>query len=211
MNPLDQELRRAYAMDVQRREARSLPAWKRAEREGFLACLHDEGAITLLEIGAGTGTDAGYFSEGGMDVTCIDLTPEMIDACCKKGLRALTMDVRRLDFEKNTFDAVYSMNCLLHLPKAEFGGALSEVHRVLRSRGLFYLGLWGGFDHEGVYADDVLTPPRFFSFFEDARLQQLTHTGYDLLDFHIPYRAKDNPQLHFQSLTLRAKKGTPWN
>ncbi len=210
MTSLDQDLRRTYAADVSRREARELPAWKVAERDNFLTRLKKEEAVKLLEVGAGTGTDALYFSDRGLDVTCIDLTPEMVASCRDKGLTAKEMDVRKLSFEADAFDAVYSINCFLHVPKADFPRALREVHRVLRSRGLFFLGMWGGFDHEGTYTEDALTPSRFFSFFEDAQLQRIASRGFEQVDFHVPHHDRRNAQLHFQSLTLRAMKGAAW-
>ena len=41
----------------------------------------------LLEVGAGTGQDAVFFRDNGMDVVATDLTPEMVDRCARRGSR----------------------------------------------------------------------------------------------------------------------------
>jgi SAM-dependent methyltransferase len=72
-----------------------------------------------LEIGAGTGNDGLYFQNNGLDVTCTDLSPDMVNLCREKGLKAYVMDFLSLDFPPGSFDAIYALNCLLHVPTRE--------------------------------------------------------------------------------------------
>ena len=142
-NPVKQNLRNAYDQKVEERDRRTAPAWETEERNFFLDVLKQEHKESLLELGAATGTDGLFFQEAGLQVTCTDLSPEMVSRCREKGLTARVMDVAELDFPTNSFDAVYAMNCLVHVPKAEWQPALHAVKRVLKTDGLFYLSVYG--------------------------------------------------------------------
>jgi len=196
-------LRQAYDASALTRDRSDLPKWKRAERANFQSHLRTRGMSTLLEIGAGTGRDSRYFSDAGYKVTCIDLSPTMVQLCRKKGLKAMEMDVANLTFSDRSFDAIYSLNSLLHLSKAELPAALLEIRRVLVPGGIFYFGTYGGYDHEGVYEDDDHTPRRFFSFYEDERLRHLASKIFDELSFQSLRIPGNKTPLRFQSLLLR--------
>lgn len=203
--PMDENrraLRRAYAARVAERQGAVKQPWKLAARAAFLERLQAAGARTLFEIGAGPGDDALYFQERGLDVLATDLTPEHVAACRQKGLRALVMDVCDLQLNGERFDAAYSLNTLLHLPKKEFPLALENIRGALAPGGLFYLGLYGGRDDEGIYEDDSYEPKRFFSFFSDKALQVAVAPYFDLLSFE-PIDLNEEDDLHFQSVVLQ--------
>src|SRR5258708_21695202 len=69
-------LQRAYSREsASGRDQAGKEDWKVAERQQFLDLLKREGKKTLLEIGAGTGTDGLFFQNSGMRVGCPDLSP----------------------------------------------------------------------------------------------------------------------------------------
>ncbi|MCL5428777.1 MAG: class I SAM-dependent methyltransferase [Chloroflexi bacterium] len=201
-NELRLALKRAYAAQVQAREAKEAELWKIEERGLFLAKLRKSGAKNLLEIGAGIGRDAQFFAAQGLDVLATDLTKENITHCREKGLRAEVMDVCDLKLAPLSFDAAFSLNCLLHIPRAEFQTALENIHKVLKPRGLFYLGLYGGIDSEGIFQDDVCEPKRFFSRWSDEALKQQVKSLFGVIRFHV-VEFENNPDIHFQSMFLR--------
>lgn len=162
---LKNELRETYDKYAQERESSVMQDWKIAERARFLTALQDEHKHKLLEIGAGTGRDSKFFQDEDFDVTCTDLSPAMVEHCRQKGLSAYVMDMTAIDLPEASFDAVYSMNSMLHLPKDEFSEVLLRIHSLQRADGLFYIGMYGGYDFEGISANDAYTPKRFFSFF----------------------------------------------
>lgn len=198
---LRQVLRRAYAKQAGARDRRSIQPWKIAERKNFLERLQAAGASSLLEIGAGTGQDAEFFAAARLQVLATDLTPENVAACRQKGLEARVMDVCALDLPDAQFDAVFSLNCLLHLPKSEFPKAIAEIRRVLKPGGLFYLGLYGGPDSEGVYEDDTYEPKRFFSFWSNEGLQKELEKTFVMIEFKTIV-LEDEGGLAFQSVCL---------
>ncbi len=203
-SPLRAALREFYDKSSEDREASETAGWKIRERESFLSLLQHEQKHTLLEVGAGVGRDAKFFQDQGLQVVCTDLSSQMVALCRQKRLDARVMDMSRLQFPRASFSAVYSLNSLLHLPKTEFPSVLREIERVLTPGGLFFLGVYGGYDHAGIREDDYLEPKRFFSFFSDDHIQAESVKVFDLLDFHsIDYRPGSS--LHFQSLTLRKR------
>jgi SAM-dependent methyltransferase len=172
--------------------------FKLDERAAFLDRLRAVEAKTLLEIGAGTGQDGLFFAEEGLDVTAVDLSPEMVEWSRAKGLRAYVRDVGDLGFEPDRFDAVYTVNCLLHVPNADLPAALAAIAAVLKPGGLVYLGVWGGPSHEGTLPMDKHVPPRFFALREDHELFDYADAVFDVVDFH----TIEDDDLHFQALTL---------
>lgn len=207
MNKLElrENLRSTYNKYAQQRDTSLMPEWKTALRSKFLGQLQEEQKQALLEIGAGTGRDSKFFRDQGLSVVCIDLTPAMIELCRQKGLTAYEMDMTDMRFPAGSFDAVYSMNSLLHLTKAEFPAVLRGIERLLRIDGLVFLGMYGGPDFEGVRDQDSYDPKRFFSFFTDEGLQQQVAQVFEVVSFESIDTEPDGI-LHFQSLLLRKKR-----
>lgn len=181
--------------------------WKVILRQQFLSRLEQEGKTALLEIGAGTGNDSLFFHNNGLDVICTDLSPDMINLCREKGLEAYVMDFLSLDFPPDSFDAIYALNCLLHVPTRELPTVLRKLQGLLRPGGLFFLGVYGGAEEEGIHEDDQHDPPRFFAHHTDEFMQHATSPFFDFVSFEtVPIESK---RWHFQSMTLRRKEKLP--
>jgi SAM-dependent methyltransferase len=197
-------LRRAYDRSAVERDAAGLASWKLAERAGFLARLQAEGKRTLLEIGAGPGHFAAYFRDQGLDVTCTDLSPAMVALCRAKGLNAHVMDFLNLDFPPTSFEAVFALNCLLHVPGADLPRVLAAIHRLLRPGGLFFYGVYGGYAFEGIWPEDRHEPKRYFVFYPDDELRRRVSGLFGEVSFRaIPL--EDETEAHFQELILRPR------
>ncbi len=201
-------LRKAYDRQAHNRDAANITEWKIKERADFLSMLKREGKQTLLEVGSGPGRDGLFFLENGLKVSCIDLSPENIHLCREKGLTAYVMDMSNMFFPDNSFDAVYSLNSLLHLSKVELPGVLKDIQFILKPGGLFYLGVYGGNDFEGIRVNDWADPPRFFSFFTDDDLCEIVGKVFDILEFRRILYQEDFDH-HFQSLFLKKKPQDP--
>ena len=194
-------LRHSYDQHVHEREGRK--PWRKqiAEREAFLARMQSAGLNTLLDIGAATGIDGRFFADNGIDVTCIDLSAENVRAAQQKRLQAAQMDATNLEFQDGLFDAVWSWNCLLHLPKPEWSVALAEISRVIKPNGLFFLGVFGGNDFEGVWEDDDYRPKRFYTFMPNDQLKSIVGAHFEIIDFHTHRTSAAAPAAHFQAVT----------
>ena len=194
-------LRAAYDRHAGEREHADVERWKQDQREAFFVRLREAGAVYLLELGAGTGKDGLFFKENGLDVTCIDLSPEMVARCREKGLRALVRDVLHLGFGPGSFDAAYALNSLLHVPRRDLPTAFERIRNVLRPGGLFYLGLYGGIASEGVWADDRYEPKRFFCLHTDDGIRAAVEPYFRVLSFD-RIQLDRSTGLHFQALVL---------
>lgn len=199
-------LRMSYNREeAERRDLAEKELWKVTQRQQFLWLLQQEGKTALLEIGAGTGNDSLFFRDNGLDVVCTDLSPDMIALCREKGLNAYVMDFLSLDFPHGSFDAIYALNCLLHVPTHDLAAVLQKLRDLLRPDGLFFLVVYGGIEQEGTHENDWHNPPRFFAHHTDEFLQCITAQFFELVSFNtIPIPGKP---WHVQSMILRYKEG----
>lgn len=166
------------------RDEKDIVPWKMKEINRVLSSLpEDFNGYSLLDLGSGSGLYGDYFSKKSMDVTCIDLSSSMIELCEEKGLHAKVMDFYNLEFGKESFDVVWSLNTLLHVPKCSMEKILQGVHRILKSDGVFYLGLYGGDNFEGIWDMDFYEPKRFFSFYDNESLKAVVEKYFYIRDF----------------------------
>ena len=199
------ELRRAYDRMVEERDKKEVAAWKIEERQQFLSLLQQEGQKKLLEIGAGTGIHGQFFQENGLEVICTDLSPEMVKRCQQKGLAAYVMDFLHLEFPDNSFDAIYAMNCLLHVPRGDLPKVMEALQGLLRPGGLFYWGQYGGIEREGTWPNDHYEPKRFYSLLTDEQAKEIAARSFQLVSFKRIRLEEENTNIHFQSMILRRR------
>jgi len=128
----------------------------------------------------------------------------MVRLCREKGLTAYVMDFLNLDFPDRSFDAVYALNCLIHVPRKDLPRVLRAIRALLQPEGLFYLGVYGGEEREEVWAEDHHEPNRFFSFLLDDQIEEITSRFFEIVYFRrIPL---EGDEFHFQSLILRRRR-----
>ena len=198
------DLRYAYNLSAPDRQQKNVSAWKLQERQAFLDLLQREEKATLLEIGAGTGKDSKFFQDNGLQVVSTDLSPEMVQLCHDKGLEAYEMDFKNLAFPNENFDAIYALNCLLHVPKKDLPEILDSLNKLLKPTGLFFMSVYGGPDSEGVWEKDYHQPKHFFSTYADDKLLSGVTRVFELVDFKtITPSAGSDPDLHAQRFILR--------
>lgn len=163
------ELAEAYDRNADVREERGEPDWRDGIRASFAGRLHS--GARILEVGAGVGYSARWFSDSGFDVVATDLSPANVAKIREKGVTAYITDMGDLPFGDRSFDAVWAASCLMHVPNADLAAALIEIRRVLHDDGVFWAGTWGGVESEGIWEDDFYTPKRFYSLRTDAQMR----------------------------------------
>jgi SAM-dependent methyltransferase len=176
------ELVKYYEAYADQRESNVKSSWKVNLRNEVRYAFKEAGVRKILEIGCGTGQDSRFFMENGFHVTAIDLSPNHVDYCIQKGIDARVMDMYDMEFTEGEFDAVYAMNCLLHVPVRELPGVLKGINRVLKKNGLVFIGNYGG-DTEGRRRFSEQGLARFFSFrgFREY-MQYLEDAGFESVD-----------------------------
>jgi ubiquinone/menaquinone biosynthesis C-methylase UbiE len=129
----------------------------------------------ILDAGCGPGRDAQIFAEKGFKVVGIDLAEKMIEFAKKLVPKAefKVMDFRKLDFEDNSFDAIWFSAALLNVKKEDAAKTLSEMHRVLKPGGLMFLkvkkGKGEGWQKDKRYGDNVR---KYFSYYSQEEIKQ---------------------------------------
>ncbi|MBP1990601.1 class I SAM-dependent methyltransferase [Paenibacillus eucommiae] len=191
----------SYDNNSRLRDRDELALWKINEMDKFLSYLEPTDHLNLLDIGSGPGQHSMYFKQKGLNAACVDISPNMVNACKEKGLEAYVMDLYALDFGERVFDAVWSMNCLLHVPKSSLELVLRNIKAFLKPGGYFYLGVYGGYDFEGIWEDDPYSPNRFFSFYEDEELKKAVSSEFELV--HFESLPMEGMSTDYQSLVLR--------
>jgi cyclopropane fatty-acyl-phospholipid synthase-like methyltransferase len=164
-------------------------------------------APRLLELGPGTGQLALHAQAQGARVQAVDLSPHNVERCRERGIAAQVGNFRALDSLEGlgVFDGVYSINALLHVPRAEHAGVLSAVRRRLVPGGSLLLVNWGGQDSEGLYDADTCVPPRFFSFYDDSSFSALEFEGFEVVRRELLTEHAVNG-LHPQLIVLRRQE-----
>jgi len=194
----------AYDNSANQRAKAGKQQWKRNERKVFLSHLKSEKKKKLLEIGAGTGRDSFYFKKHGLKVTTTDISSANVQYCRRRGLSAFVLDIYDVQKLRKKFDAIYALNCLIHVPRVDFERMLKKIKRLLKPGGLFYLGMYGGVAFEGVHKKDRCRPKRFFSFYQTKDILAIVQKHYKLEYFKHVTPWKDGGT--FQSIILRKKK-----
>ena len=79
---------------------------------------------------------------------------------------------------------------------------METIRNLLKAGGVFYLGVYGGNDFEGIWSQDTYSPKRFFSFHTDDQLKKIVTEFFEILDFKT-IQLDDETEHHFQSVTLK--------
>ena len=137
-------------------EAQWWYAGQRAIASALLAPALDRfspGTARLLDGGCGTGFNTLALSRLGR-ATGVDLAPEALAFCRKRGVRAVRASLVGLPFPDATFDAVTSFDVIYHAWVTDDRAAVGEMARVLAPGGLLLVrvpalrALWGAHDVE---------------------------------------------------------------
>jgi len=124
----------------------------------------------VLDLGCGAGEHAYYFSKHGLEVTCVDLSKKMVELCKDKGLDARVMDIEKLKFEDNTFDGIWAVTSLLHVPKKKLPTVVKKLHAILKDRGILFVSVKQG-NGENILQDKLgKGSERFWAFWQEDEL-----------------------------------------
>ena len=197
-------LRETYDAHAEERDQMGEASWRWPLCEQLISLLKAESKTRLLEIGAGAGYTSEYFADRGLDVVATDLSPAQVERCRAKGLTAYHRDFYDLGFRMESFDAVWAMNCLLHVPSRDLEDVLAGIREVLVDGGVFCMGTWGGIAEEGIYEDDFYQPSRFFALRTDDDLLARVGAVFSVEEFSVvkpPDRTDE--RLHVQFVRAR--------
>jgi cyclopropane fatty-acyl-phospholipid synthase-like methyltransferase len=203
-NKIKDDLKLTYnnhALDLKINTDRT-PQWKLKVQEKFLELVNKEDIDSLLDLGAGSGPASVFFQENGLNVTAVDLSSEMVRLCSNKSIEAYELDFHNLSELNKTFDSIWAMESLLHVEKSKLDSVLIEINNVLNPQGLFYLGVLGGVDGEGIFENDFLSPKRFYSLYSDENISKIIEKHFTIINFE---KIDIGQSIYAQSFILRKK------
>lgn len=129
--------------------------------------------MKILDAGCGTGNFSVKLAGMGCDVTGIDISDNMLSIAREKAsglgldIEFINMDVNKLSFEDNEFDAVLSMTAFEFVEDAP--QALEELLRVVKKDGAVLIGTITG---DSKWGELYLSEPyRENSVFKHAKLR----------------------------------------
>lgn len=97
----------------------------------------------VLEVGCGDGYGSAYLAKAAAEVTGMDYEKDVISRAKNKysgkNLSFTDGDATRLQFADESFDAACSFQVIEHIPEDKLRQYLSEIRRVLKDDGIFYV------------------------------------------------------------------------
>jgi ubiquinone/menaquinone biosynthesis C-methylase UbiE len=141
----------------------------------------------VLDLGCGTGLpSARQFSEAGMEVTGIDISPVMLRLARENvpAARFVEMDLTDLDGALGEFDAAIAYFSLLMLPRSEIEASLRRIRDVLVPGGLLSLSMVE-IDMDDVWFQFLGAPVRVTGYLRDDLRAVIEHTGFEIQAEHI--------------------------
>jgi len=138
----------------------------------------------ILDVGSGYGRDSIMFKNNGFNPICVDISKTMIDLCKKNNLEAYQMNFEDLDkkFENNSFDGIWCYTSLLHIPKIKIRFVLNKIKNILKSEGIFYIGMKEG-DFEGYKKTKKFSTDRYFAYYKKEELEKILFEFFEIINF----------------------------
>jgi len=136
----------------------------------------------ILDAGCGGGRDVEYFTEEGYDAIGIDLSEGLIKEAKKKKGKFIVMDFRKLSFENETFDGIWSMAGFIHNSRDDVVKSLKEFLRVLKKDGILYIAVREGEGEEEVRKEKYNGEPRIYVYFKKEEFENYLKTnGFNII------------------------------
>ncbi len=148
----------------------------------------------ILDAGCGPGRDLKYFSDLGYRSTGIDLMSEFVHIAMINSPDSTVYfgDMRNMDdvFADDSFDGLWSMASMLHLPREpvdEAAMTMREYSRVLRAGGTMFLSVMKGDGPDPLPASPKYGDhSKYFYSYGEKELQELVESaGFYVDDFEV--------------------------
>ncbi|MBI5031968.1 MAG: class I SAM-dependent methyltransferase [Chloroflexi bacterium] len=140
----------AYRMGTPRWDSGAVPP-------EVIAQVERNHARTALDLGCGTGTNAIYLAQQGLNVVGVDFTLQAIEAAREKAKRANVSvdfhlgDVTRLDYLRQPFDLILDVGCFHGLDQAGRKRYIENLVRLTHPDSVFMLWGFDGLKFFGTY------------------------------------------------------------
>lgn len=131
-----EHLRSTYDTVASKYEARFVDELRdKPHDRALLLAFAESSTDPVVEIGCGPGQIGAFVGARGRRVVGLDLSSNMARLAAVRLGAALIADMRELPFVTGQLGGVLAFYSLIHLRRAEVGGVLREIQRVLRPGG----------------------------------------------------------------------------
>jgi SAM-dependent methyltransferase len=163
----------------------------RALLTAFADLVHAGGGGPVADLGCGTGRVTAFLASAGLDVSGIDLSPEMLAVARRDhpGLRFSQGSLLELELPDGGLAGALAWYSIIHTPPELLPRVCAELFRVLRPGGHLQLGFHvgdrrhhrtDGYGHEGLSLDIYWLPvQRVCDLVSDAGFEVLTQVLRD--------------------------------
>ena len=150
----------------------------------------------VLDIGCGNGRLSDMFIDNDIDYTGVDFSKSLIEIAKEergKNGTFIQADALKLPFKDNSFDTVFSIAVIHHIPSKENRVKfVSEANRVLKPGGVFILTAWNTLQWRFLKSHTLHSLKKVFGL-----------SDLNLGDIIIPF-GKDKRQRYIHTLTKRS-------
>ena len=113
-------------------------AWYRPEVAFGLTYAHVQPGQSMLDIGIGTGLGSFLFLKAGLEIHGMDISPQMIDACRRKGFSSLHLhDLSKTPYPFDSKSIDHAVCTGVFNFFSDLSPVFQEACRILRQGGLF--------------------------------------------------------------------------
>lgn len=129
----------------------------------------------VLDAGCGSGRDSGYFTEEKMDVSAIDVIPELLEEAKTKikNVNFQLMDMTNIKFPESSFDGVWCMSSLSDIEKKDAATVIKKFNDILKNNGVLYVAVREGAGEKILEKGFFNDLPRFYAFYSQAELEDV--------------------------------------
>ena len=117
-------------------------------------------------------------------MTGIDVSARMLELAERKAprVRFVKMDMRKMDFDRETFDGVVSLYSIIHVPRRSHRRILTRFRELLKPNGFLLLAT-GWSDYVGMEDNWLGTGTKMFwsHFGKEANLEMIKQVGFRVL------------------------------
>lgn len=137
----------------------------------------------VLDVAFGSGRDLLYMQSRGLNVEGIELVDEFILILQSKTIAHLyKMDMRKLEFKKNSFDGIWCCSAFLHIHRKQAVSTLKGFSQILQPNGIIFLSLKLGEGSEWKQEGNISTHRRYFTYYTLKEIGVLLNeSGFEIV------------------------------
>lgn len=149
--------------------------------DDLIARLSDDAKV--LDAGCGAGIPVAQILSDRFELTGVDFSEAQIDLARRHvpGAQFVCQDMTKLDYPKDTFDAIVSYYAIIHIPREQHRSLFVNIQRMLKREGFALLCL-GAESLVDDIDENYLGTRMYWSHFDaDTYLEMLEVIGFKLV------------------------------